>query len=136
MLRDPNAAEDAFQATFLVLVCKARSIRGHGALAGWLYQVAHRIALQAAAEAARRRQHERHIGQLRAEKTPLNEPDVECREILHEEVARLSEKYRLPLLLCDLEGKTHAQAAMRAELWRGDRPAAAGRCPRPAAHAV
>ena len=47
MLRDPDAAEDAFQATFLVLICKARSIRGRGALASWLYQVAHRIALQA-----------------------------------------------------------------------------------------
>ncbi len=53
VLRDANAAEDAFQATFLVLVCKARSIRGHAALSSWLYQVAHRIALQAGAEAAR-----------------------------------------------------------------------------------
>ena len=61
------------------------------------------------------------------------EPDDEWREILHEEVARLSDKYRLPLLLCDLEGKTHAQAATELELRRGDRPAAAGRRPRPPA---
>ena len=59
VLRDPDDAEDAFQATFLVLVCKARSIRGRGALGGWLHQVAHRIAIQAGTEAARKRRRER-----------------------------------------------------------------------------
>jgi DNA-directed RNA polymerase specialized sigma24 family protein len=54
VLRDADAAEDAFQATFLVLVCKARSIRGRGPLGSWLYQVGHRIALQAGTEAGRR----------------------------------------------------------------------------------
>jgi len=111
VLRDANAAEDAFQATFLVLVCKARSIRGRGALASWLYQVAQRVATQAGAEAARRRKRERLVGQFRATDAYRAEPDDEWREILHEEVARLSDRYRLPLLLCDLEGKTHAQAA-------------------------
>ncbi len=111
VLRDANAAEDAFQATFLVLVCKARSLRGRGALASWLYQVAHRIAIQAGAEAARRRKRERLAGQLNATDGHRVAPDDEWREILHEELARLSDKYRLPLLLCDLEGKTHAQAA-------------------------
>jgi RNA polymerase sigma factor (sigma-70 family) len=111
VLRDPNAAEDAFQATFLVLIYKARSIRGHGDLASWLYQVAHRIALQAGAEAALRRTRERHIGETRLETTIPDEPDDAWREILHEELARLSDKYRLPLMLCELEGKTHAQAA-------------------------
>ncbi len=48
---------------------------------------------------------------MRAEYTPRDEPNDEWQQILHEEVARLSDKYRLPLLLCDLEGKTHAQAA-------------------------
>ncbi len=111
VLRDDAAAEDAFQATFLVLVCKARSIRGHGALASWLYQVAHRIALQAGTEAARRRRRERVAGEVRAMAGDRFEPDDEWREVLHDEIARLSEKHRLPLLLCDLEGKTHAQAA-------------------------
>ena len=111
-LRDPDAAEDAFQATFLVLICKARSIRGRGALASWLYQVAHRIALQAGTRAARRRAHERQVGRMRAEIAQGHEGADDWRPILHEEVARLSEKYRLPLLLCDLEGKTHAQAAI------------------------
>ncbi len=111
VLRDADAAEDAFQATFLVLVCKARSIRGHGALASWLYQVAHRIALQAGTEAARRRRRERLAGQVRATDGNRVEPDDEWRAVLHEEIARLSDRHRLPLLLCDLEGKTHAQAA-------------------------
>ena len=111
VLRDANAAEDAFQATFLVLGCKARSLRSRGALASWLYQVAHRIAIQAGAEAARRRKRERLVGQVNATDGHRVAPDDEWREILHEELARLSDKYRLPLLLCDLEGKTHAQAA-------------------------
>ncbi len=112
MLGDRDGAEDAFQATFLVLICKARSIRGRGALASWLYQVAHRIALQAGTRAARRRSRERQFGQMRAEIAKGHEGADDWRPILHEEVARLSEKYRLPLLLCDLEGKTHAQAAI------------------------
>jgi RNA polymerase sigma factor (sigma-70 family) len=111
VLRDANAAEDAFQATFLVLVRKARSIRGRGALASWLYQVAHRIAIQAGAEAARRQKRERLVGQFNASAGHRIEPDDEWQEVLHEEVARLSDKDRLPLLLCDLEGKTHVQAA-------------------------
>jgi DNA-directed RNA polymerase specialized sigma24 family protein len=111
VLRDTNAAKDAFQATFLVLVCKARSIRGRGALASWTYQVAHRIALQAGAEAARERKRERLVGHFKVTDGHRVEPDDEWREILHEEVARLADKYRLPLLLCDLGGKTHVQAA-------------------------
>jgi RNA polymerase sigma factor (sigma-70 family) len=111
VLRDTNAAEDAFQATFLVLVCKARSIRGRGALASWLYQVAHRVARQAGAKAARLRTRERLVGRFKVTDGHHEIPDDDWREILHEEVARLSDKHRLPLLLCDLEGKTHAQAA-------------------------
>jgi RNA polymerase sigma factor (sigma-70 family) len=118
VLGDASAADDAFQATFLVLVCKARSIRGRGALAGWLYQVAHRTAVQAGVEATRRRTRERIAGRLRATDGHPVEPDDEWREVLHDELARLSDKYRLPLLLCDLEGKTHAQAA--AELRCGE----------------
>jgi len=111
VLRDPDAAEDAFQATFLVLVCKARSIRGRESLGGWLHRVAYRNALQASSDAARTRTRERLFGDLHVEDKHQNEPGDDWRDILHEEVARLSEKYRLPVLLCDLEGKTHAQAA-------------------------
>jgi RNA polymerase sigma factor (sigma-70 family) len=111
VLRDGDAAEDAFQATFLVLVCKARSIQGRDALGGWLHRVAYRIAIQASMDAARIRSRERSVGDLQVEDRTTNVPGDDWREILHQEVARLSEKYRLPVLLCDLEGKTHAQAA-------------------------
>jgi RNA polymerase sigma factor (sigma-70 family) len=111
VLRNADAAEDAFQATFLVLVCKARSIRGRDALGGWLHRVAYRIAIQAGEDAARVRTRERSVGDLHAEDRSRTEPGNDWREILHEEVARLSDKYRLPVLLCDLEGKTHAEAA-------------------------
>ncbi len=118
VLRDADAAEDAFQATFLVLVCKARSIRGHGTLASWLYQVGHRIALQSGTEIGRRRRRKRAAAELRVTARDRVAPDDEWQEILHDEIARLSDKHRLPLLLCDLEGMTHAQAA--AELTCGE----------------
>jgi RNA polymerase sigma factor (sigma-70 family) len=104
-------AEDVFQATFLVLACKAASIRKHESLASWLYGVAHRQAMKLVAEAARCR----GIDQL-AEIPPQPDPAVEVetrelRQVLDEEVSRLPEKYRIPLLLCCLAGKTHEQAA-------------------------
>lgn len=111
VLRNPADAEDAFQATFLVLVCKGRSIRGHEALGGWLRQVAHRVAVQAGADAVRRRTRERRAGAKREAETGASAGLDDWRQVLHEELAGLSEKHRLPLLLCDLEGKTHAQAA-------------------------
>ena len=64
ILRDPNDAEDAFQATFMILVKKAGTIRGRVVLGGWLYQVAHRVAVHANIAAARRRAHEREAGQM------------------------------------------------------------------------
>jgi RNA polymerase sigma factor (sigma-70 family) len=111
VLARPEDVEDAFQATFLVLVCKARSIRGQQALAAWLGRVAHRVAGRAGVESARRRSHERRAGAARAAVLSRAEPDDDWRLALHEELGRLSDRYRLPLLLCDLEGKTHAQAA-------------------------
>ena len=112
MLRDPRDAEDAFQATFLVLVKKGSTIRGPETLGGWLYQVAHRVAIQANAAAARRRTHERQAGQL-AVATSTNEPPGldDLLPVLHEEIARLPARERLALVLCDLEGMTQPQAA-------------------------
>jgi RNA polymerase sigma factor (sigma-70 family) len=111
VLRNADAAEDAFQATFLVLVCKARSIRARDALGGWLHRVAYRTAIRAGKDAARKRARERVVGDLDVEDRSPNEPGSDWREVLHEEIACLSEKYQLPLSLCDLEGKTLAQAA-------------------------
>ena len=112
ILRDPHDAEDAFQATFLVLVKKGGTIRGRDALAGWLHQVAHRVAIQANIAAARRRRLERQVGQM-AVATSTNGPAAsdELLPALHEEIARLPEKYRLAVVHCDLEGMTQAQAA-------------------------
>src|SRR5262249_34154149 len=112
VLRDPNDAEDAFQAVFLILVKKAGTIRGRQALAGWLYQVAHRVAMRANLAATWRRAHEREAGQMTAASSSTAPPiPDDLLPALHEEIARLPEKYRLPVLLCDLEGRTQAEVA-------------------------
>ncbi len=88
------------------------TIRGRDALAGWLHRVAHRVANQANVAAARRRRLERQVGQM-AVATSTNGPAAsdELLPALHEEIARLPEKYRLAVVHCDLEGMTQAQAA-------------------------
>jgi RNA polymerase sigma factor (sigma-70 family) len=111
VLRSPHDAEDAFQATFLVLVRKAASIAQPELLGNWLYGVAYRVAAKARANAARRTEHER-----RAPVMPLEDPlrDVtgrELRSVLDAEMSRLPEKYRAPLVLCYLEGRTNEEAA-------------------------
>jgi RNA polymerase sigma factor (sigma-70 family) len=112
ILKDPNDAEDAFQATFLILVKKSGTFRDHVALGPWLYQVAHRVALRANAAAARRRARERQAGQMAAASfTPMPAlPDEEL-QALHEEIARLPVKLRRAVILCDLERVPQARAA-------------------------
>ena len=112
ILRDPHDAEDAFQATFLVLVKNGGAIRGRGALAGWLHRVAHRVANRANVAAARRCRLERQVGAM-AVATWTSGPAApdDLLPALHEEIARLPEKYRLAVVHCDLEGLTQAQAA-------------------------
>ncbi len=109
VLRHEQDAEDAFQATFLVLARKAGALGRPGLLANWLYGVAHRTALKARAAAARRRVQERQVPAM-----AVAEPDLDGGErgaILDEELGRLPEKYRAPLVLCYLEGKTREEAA-------------------------
>ena len=108
--RNPDEADDAFQATFLVLVRKAGSIRTRHALAGWLHRVAHRIAIQASDARARRRVHEREAGQMAVATSTATASDRLISE-LHEEIARLPEKNRLAVVLCDLQGIPQAQVA-------------------------
>jgi RNA polymerase sigma factor (sigma-70 family) len=112
ILRDSHDAEDAFQATFLVLAKKGGTIRGRDALAGWLHKVAHRVAIQANTAAARRCTLETRVGQM-AVATSTNGPAAsdDWLPALHEEIARLPEKLRLAVVHCDLEGMTQAQAA-------------------------
>src|SRR5919198_1202887 len=104
-------AEDAVQATFLVLARKAGSIRKPGSLASWLHGVAYRIARRAQAEAERRRAHERQAARVSVADPGREAAWRELGRILEEEVNALAEKYRLPLLLCYWEGKSHEEAA-------------------------
>jgi HlyD family secretion protein len=109
VLVDAHDAQDAFQATFLVLVRRARALWVRDSLGPWLHQVAFRTAACARTKAARRRRHERRA----AMPTEEVRAEVENRvgAALHEEIERLPERYRAPLVLCDLEGSTHEQAA-------------------------
>jgi RNA polymerase sigma factor (sigma-70 family) len=104
-------AEDAFQATFLVLAVKARSIRKRGSLGSWLYGVASRLSLKMRAQAARRRLHERRALPMSPEAADRDRDWAELRPLVDEELQHLPEKYRAPLVLCYLEGKTNADAA-------------------------
>ncbi len=111
VLNQQQDAEDAFQATFLVLARKAVSIRDRRVLARWLYEVSYRIALRARSERVRRRGHERQGGEMAATICSEHSGSHELRPILHDEVSRLPEKYRLPVILCYLEGKTNEEVA-------------------------
>ena len=95
VLGDSHDAEDALQATFLILVRKAHSIRRRGSLASWLYGVAHRVALKASCAATRRRRHEGGRARMTSERVNDREYD-EVEAILLEEVDRLPEKYPRP----------------------------------------
>jgi RNA polymerase sigma factor (sigma-70 family) len=111
VLRHEHDAEDAFQATFLVLARKADSIRQPGAVAGWLYEVAHRVAVKAQADAARRRDREQKVTPMAPADPTLDMTLRDLRRVLHEELRRLPERFRLPLVLCYLEGRSQAEAA-------------------------
>jgi RNA polymerase sigma factor (sigma-70 family) len=109
-LRREQDAEDAFQATFLVLAKKAATIRKGESVACWLYGVAWRCAGRLRRDLAQRRRHERST--MPAAVAEAADPSWrEVQEALHEELARLPEKYRAPLVLCYLEGRTQSEAA-------------------------
>ena len=111
MLRDPRDIEDAFQATFLVLVRKAPAIRDGNLLSNWLYGVAYRVARRARTQTLRRRGHEAVVADLEVAATPESSGGPEIDLVLDQELHRLPEKYRAPLILCYLRGRTHQQAA-------------------------
>ncbi len=111
MLSDPHDVDDAFQATFLVLARRAGSIRDADRLGPWLHGVARRVAGRSRALSARRRSRERPGAEDRAVEPENALEATEHRELLDEELARLPEKYRAPLVLCYLEGLTHDEAA-------------------------
>jgi len=111
VLRHEQDAEDAFQATFLVLARKADTIRQPEAVAGFLYEVAYHVAVKAQANAARRRARERRAAPMAPADPTLDMTVRDLQRVLHEELRRLPDKYRLPLVLCYLEGRSHEEAA-------------------------
>ena len=115
VLAEEHAAEDAFQATFLVLVRKARSVSKRASIRSWLYGVALRVALRARQQEQLRRRRE--------QERPIRHPGEatwhDVRPILDEEIQRLPEKYRLPIILCYLEGQTNDEAALALNCPRG-----------------
>jgi RNA polymerase sigma factor (sigma-70 family) len=119
ILGDAHEAEDAFQATFLVLARKAGSVLRREKVANWLYGVAVRTAKEARGRAARRRTREERVS------TPVyvDPPDDECpdelRAILDGELARLPARYRGPVVLCELEGLSRPEAARRLDIPEG-----------------
>ncbi len=114
VLTDSHQAQDAFQATFLVLVQQAGSVRHRDSLASWLYGVAYRVASCARSAESRRRKHEERyaVRQERASR-PNRHESADLARLLDEELCRLPERFRAPIVLCDLEDVTHEQAAVR-----------------------
>ncbi len=114
VLQNTSDADDAMQATFLVLVSKASSIAKRESVGSWLYGVAYRIALRAKARNARRRVHETpmaKIPDIPHDESPDQQSGHELWPALDEEVERLPEKYRAPMVLCYLQGYTNVEAA-------------------------
>src|SRR5262245_28203325 len=111
VLPNYHDAEDAFQATFLVLVRKAASIVPRERVANWLYGVAPQTALKARATAARRKGRERQLTGM--PEPAVAEPDHwrDLQPLLDEALSRLPDKYRAVIVLCDLEGKSRTETA-------------------------
>jgi RNA polymerase sigma factor (sigma-70 family) len=111
ILHNHHDAEDAFQATFLVLVRKAALVVPREMVANWLYGVAHQTALKARATTAKRRARERQVTQM--PEPAVTEPDLwhDLQPLLDQELNHLPDIYRVAIVLCDLEGKTRNEAA-------------------------
>ncbi len=110
-LGNPHDTQDAFQATFLVLVQQAHALWVRDSLGPWLHRIARRVATRARASTSCRAKHETGAAKLRPCFISDDGPYETIETILHEEIDRLSERCRCPLILCDLEGLTHELAA-------------------------
>jgi RNA polymerase sigma factor (sigma-70 family) len=108
VLGNIDDAEDAFQAVFLVLARRAASLLSRPVLGDWLHGVARRTALNARRSAARRRAKEQRMARPESQSP---EPRNDWLPLLDEELCRLPKKYRQPIVLCDLEGRTRTEAA-------------------------
>lgn len=111
VLTNHQDAEDAFQATFLVLARKATVVVPTSMVANFLYGVAHQAALHAARTVARRKERERQVTSMPEPAVTDNDPWPDLQPILDQELSRLPDKYRAVVVLCDLEGKGRKEAA-------------------------
>src|SRR5262245_40688819 len=111
VLGNYHDAEDAFQATFLVLVRKAASVTPREMVANWLHGVAHQTALKARATVSTRRGRERQVVEMPVPAVAEPARWDELLPVLDEELSRLPDNYRAVVVLCDLEGKTRKEAA-------------------------
>ncbi len=118
VLRHSQDAEDVFQATFLILARKARSVLNREAIGSWLYRVAFRAALEARAMRSRRRAKETQMDDtVQPVTTPAEVQD--WRRLLDHELNRLPEKYQAPIVLCDLEARTRKEVARQLGIAEG-----------------
>ena len=113
VLRHTQDAEDAFQATFILLAKRAAAVASRPAVGGWLHTVAYHAALAARASALRRKARERQVEDMPHPVAPPEDDRRELLEMLDRELARLPERHRLPLVLCELEGCSRKEAARR-----------------------
>ncbi|HTU23161.1 MAG TPA: sigma-70 family RNA polymerase sigma factor [Gemmataceae bacterium] len=111
VLRNVHDADDAFQATFLVLARKAASVKPRDLVGGWLYGVAYRTAMKARAMSAKRRAKEKQAADSSRPEAAANETCEELVAELDHELNRLPDKYRVPVVLCELEGKGRKEVA-------------------------
>src|SRR5580692_1490022 len=109
---DRTVADDAFQAVFLVLARRAAAIKPREQVGNWLYGVAYRTAIKARAVLARRRSREKQVD-IMPEPPVTSPPDVwsDLQPVIDEELARLPDNLRLPIVLCDLEGRAQREVA-------------------------
>lgn len=118
-LHDPHDVEDAFQASFLVLLRKAKSLRRRERLGAWLYGVAYRVALKARYLRNRRRAVEQSAEFSSHEPAMKTPTPIDGLEVLDQELLGLPERYRLPLILCELQGLSRREAARQLRLPEG-----------------
>ena len=111
--------EDAFQATFLVLVRKAAVVVPREGVGGWLHGVAYHTALKARAQSAQRRRRERQVTALPDREELQHDVREEVQAVLDYELARLPDKYRLPIVLCDLGGRSRKEVARQLQIPEG-----------------
>ena len=112
VLSNAADAEDAFQATFLVLVCRGRTLAERGCVGGWLYRVAHRVSLKMRSQATKRKRREERAARVEGSAPAARDPS-DLLAVVGEELDGLSESHRSAVVVCDLDGLSRAAAAAR-----------------------